>query len=97
MAFKDTNKARADLATFKNVARAGAGVETVYAAIGMRVRYIREALGMTQAELGRRIGMERTTIVNFENGRQRCMLHTIEAMAVALNTTPKHLLRGLWT
>lgn len=72
-------------------------IEAIYGAIGQRVRYIREAVGMSQADLAKRIGMERTTVVNFENGHQRCMLHTIEAMARALNTTPKHLLRGLWT
>lgn len=74
-----------------------AKIETIYAAIGMRVRFIREAIGMTQADLAKLVGQERTTLVNFENGKQRCMLHNIEAMAKALNTTPKHLLRGLWT
>jgi transcriptional regulator with XRE-family HTH domain len=73
------------------------GVEAIYGAIGMRVRYIREAVGMSQGDLARAIGKTRTVIVNFENGNQRCMLHDIEAMAKALNTTPKHLLRGLWT
>jgi transcriptional regulator with XRE-family HTH domain len=74
-----------------------ANIEPIYGAIGMRVRYIREAVGMTQADLAKRCGLTRTSLVNFEGGRQRCMLHTIEAMAQALNTNPKHLLRGLWT
>ncbi len=72
-------------------------VETIYAAIGLRVRYIREAVGMTQDELAKKIGRSRTVVVNFETGKERCMLHTIEEMAKALNTSPKHLLRGLWT
>jgi transcriptional regulator with XRE-family HTH domain len=72
-------------------------IEAVYGAIGARVRYIREAVGMTQDDLARAIGKTRTVIVNFESGKQRCMLHDIEAMARALNSTPKHLLKGLWT
>ncbi len=72
-------------------------VETIYSAIGMRVRYIREAIGMTQQDLAKACGLTRTSLVNFENGKQRCMLHTIEQMAKALNSSPKHLLRGLWT
>ncbi len=72
-------------------------IETIYAAIGMRVRFIREAIGMRQEDLAKAVGQTRTSLVNFENGKQRCMLHNIEAMAKALNTTPKHLLRELWT
>lgn len=72
-------------------------VEAIYGAVGMRVRYIREAIGMTQEQLAKAVGLTRTSMVNFENGKQRCMLHNIERMAKALNSTPKHLLRGLWT
>lgn len=72
-------------------------VEPIYAAIGSRVRYVRETLGISQAELARAVGLTRTSLVNFEAGRQRCMLHSIEAMAIAMSTTPKNLLKGLWT
>ena len=72
-------------------------VEPIYGAISSRVRYMRETLGVTQEELAKRIGLTRTSLVNFENGNQRCMLHTIEDMARALGTTPKQLLKGLWT
>ena len=71
-------------------------VEPIYGAIGARIRYMREALGIQQAELAKRVGLTRTSIVNFEAGKQRCMLHDIEKMAGALGTTPKHLLKGLW-
>lgn len=72
-------------------------IEPIYGAIGARARYIRETLGLTQADVAKRIGLTRTSLVNFEIGRQRLMLHTIERLATALGTTPKHLLKGLWT
>ena len=77
--------------------RSSAEHEPIYAAIGSRVRYLREALGMSQADLAKSVGLTRTSLTNFEAGRQRTMLHTIEQMAAALHTTPKHLLKGLWT
>jgi len=78
-------------------ARNSAEPEAIYAAIGSRVRYLREALGMSQAELAKAVGLTRTSLTNFEGGRQRAMLHTIEQMAAALHTSPRHLLKGLWT
>lgn len=71
-------------------------VEPIYSAIGARCAYIRSTLGVTQAEIAKRLNMERTSLVNFEAGKQRFMLHKIEELARALGTTPKHLLRGLW-
>lgn len=71
-------------------------VEPIYGAIGARVRFMRETLGITQDDLAKRVGLSRTSLVNFENGKQRCMLHDIDAMAKALGSTPKHLLRGTW-
>ena len=72
-------------------------VEAVYQAVAARVRMIREALGLTQDELAKRVkGLERASIVNFETGRQRIPMHKIEAVAEALGTTPKNLLKGIW-
>lgn len=71
-------------------------IEGVYQALGARIRMIRETLGLQQAELAKRVGLERTTVVNFENGKQRVLPHTIEEFARALGTTPKHLLKGIW-
>jgi len=72
-------------------------IEPIYGAIGTRCAYIRSTLGLTQGEIAKRLNMTRTSLVNFEAGRQRFMLHKIEELARALGTTPKHLLKGLWT
>lgn len=71
-------------------------IEAVYQALGARVRMIREALGLPQEELAKRVGLVRTSVVNFENGRQRIPAHDIETFARALGTTPKNLLKGIW-
>lgn len=72
-------------------------IEAVYGAVGQRIRYIREVLGITQETLGKKVGLTRVSINNIENGNQRITLHTIENVANALNTTPRHMLKGLWT
>lgn len=71
-------------------------IEAVYQAIAARIRHIRETLGLDQAELARRVGLKRTSIVNFEAGRQRILLDDVEDFARALGVTPKHLLKGIW-
>lgn len=71
-------------------------VQPIYRAVGARVQMIREAVGMTQSELAKKIGYTRTSIVNIEAGRQRLPLHQVEEVASALSSTPKHLLKGVW-
>lgn len=71
-------------------------IEPVYMAIAARVRLIREAIGIDQAELAKRVGLVRTSVVNFECGRQRILVNDIEKFARALGVTPKHLLKGIW-
>jgi transcriptional regulator with XRE-family HTH domain len=71
-------------------------IEACHIAVGMRIRMIRETLGMTQDDLSKRVGLERTSVVNTEAGRHRLSLDGIERYATALGTTPKHLLRGIW-
>jgi transcriptional regulator with XRE-family HTH domain len=71
-------------------------IEAVYVSLGARVRMIRETLGLQQAELAKRVSLERTSIVNFENGKQRILVDDLEDYARALGTTPKHLLKGIW-
>jgi transcriptional regulator with XRE-family HTH domain len=72
-------------------------IEACYRLIGAKVEHIRSALGWTQEELAEKIGLKRTSIANIEAGRQRVLLHDIEKFAMAFNTTPKQLLRGIWT
>jgi transcriptional regulator with XRE-family HTH domain len=71
-------------------------IEAVHGAVGLRVRMIRETLGMSQIELAKRMRLTRTSLTNIEAGRQRLQLHTVEAFAQSLGTSAKHLLRGVW-
>ena len=77
--------------------RAKVPLQPCYRAFGMRVEMIRTTLGLTQADLAKRIGLKRASIANIEGGNQRVLLHDVERFAAALGITPKHLLRGLWT
>lgn len=72
-------------------------IEACYRIFGMKVEQIRSAVGMTQEELGKRVGLTRTSIVNIEKGNQRVLLYDVEKFASALHTTPKHMMRGIWT
>jgi len=71
-------------------------IQIVYKQIGLRIRSIRETLGVTQSELAERVGLTRTSIVNIEAGRQRILLHDVELLAKGLTVSAKHLLRGIW-
>jgi transcriptional regulator with XRE-family HTH domain len=71
-------------------------IEACHQALGARIRLIREAIGMTQDELAKRIGVERTSVTNVEAGRQRVLLDGVEDYARALGTNPRHLMRGIW-
>jgi len=76
--------------------RAAKPVEPVYRAIGVRCEMLRSALGWTQAELAKKVGYERTSIVNIEAGKQRLPVHQVEEIANAMGTTIKHFMRGIW-
>lgn len=55
--------------------------ERLYAGLGRRIRSFREGLEggerMTQAELARLVGLERTSITNIEKGTQKVPLHVL--------------------
>lgn len=72
-------------------------LEPVYGLVAMKIRHVRETLGMTQEELAKKVGYTRVSVVNIESARQRLPLHQVEEIARALGTTTKHLLRGIWT
>lgn len=71
-------------------------MESIYLAFGSRIRRIREALGLDQGELAKRVGLNRTSITNIEAGRQRILLHDVEKFSKAIGTTEKALLKGIW-
>jgi DNA-binding XRE family transcriptional regulator len=65
-----------------------------YAELGERIRRSRERdeHGMTQEELGRRVKLSRTSIVNIEKGRQHLAAHQVYIFAAALKVRPEALL-----
>lgn len=71
-------------------------IEACHQALGARIRLIREALGLSQDDLAKRVGLKRVSVTNIEIGRQRLLLDGVEDFARALGTTPKHLLKGIW-
>jgi transcriptional regulator with XRE-family HTH domain len=69
--------------------------EKLYAALGAAVRRTRQWQEVTQAELGARVGLSRTSITNLEKGRQRIQVHTLVAIADALGIQPDDLLKAV--
>jgi putative transcriptional regulator len=61
--------------------------------VGQRVREIRKDLGMSAAELARRTGVARNTIVMIEAGRRTPSLGLVEKIARELRTEPADLFR----
>ena len=72
-------------------------IEPCYRLLGAKVEQMRSLLGWTQGELAGKIGLTRTSIANLEAGRQRVLMHDIEKIAAAFQSTPKAILRGIWT
>ncbi len=71
-------------------------IDPVYRQLGAKVQAIRESLGWTQADLAKRVGLTRTSITNFEAGRQRILLHDAEKFAKAFGVEMRHLFKGIW-
>ncbi len=53
--------------------------------IGERIRQARDELGLTQADLGSRIGLDRTAIAKIETGRRRVSAAELVQLAAALD------------
>ncbi len=71
-------------------------MEPIYQLFGARVRQIRDALGMTQDELRKKVGLTRTSIANIEAGRQRVLLADVQKFSNAFNVNPSRLMKGMW-
>lgn len=66
------------------------------ALFGERVKALRLAKGLTQEQLGERLGLAATTVANYERGeRLRQDLVTLLGLADALGTTVDYLVRGI--
>jgi transcriptional regulator with XRE-family HTH domain len=72
-------------------------VSAVYREFGRLVRLHRKHLRLSQGELGKRVGLSRTSITNIEQGRQKIPLHQLFALSEALRASPEALLPGLAT
>src|SRR5256885_1004744 len=64
----------------------------IYFAIGRKLRSARESAQLTQDQLAQRVGLTRTSITNIEQGRQKIQLHTLYAIAHALDASMDLLL-----
>jgi transcriptional regulator with XRE-family HTH domain len=58
--------------------------KTIYSELGSVIRRRRKAIGRTQADLARSIGLARASIANIECGRQKILLHQLYQLASAL-------------
>ena len=58
-----------------------------YQEVGQRVREarLRRIPRLTQEALAQMVGLTRTSITNVEQGRQKCLLHTVANIAAALH------------
>jgi Zn-dependent peptidase ImmA (M78 family)/transcriptional regulator with XRE-family HTH domain len=65
---------------------------SIYEEIGRNIRQRREDAGLTQEELGQRIGLTRTSVTNFESGSQRIQIDALYTIAEALNVPASVLL-----
>lgn len=64
-----------------------------YKAVGSNIRRLREQVrGLSQEKLAKSVGLERTSITNIENGRQKLLLHTASAIAARLGVSVNDLL-----
>lgn len=63
-----------------------------YEQLGDRIRRARRIAGLSQEELGRRVGLNRSSISNVEKGRQRILAHVLIDFSAALRVAPAELL-----
>lgn len=63
--------------------------------IGARVAALREARGLSQPELAKRIGISQPSLFNIENGRTKTLRgKTLAGLCRELGTTPEVILEG---
>ena len=61
--------------------------------IGENIREIRKLKGMTQKELGNKLGISQSAINQFENSKTAPKLQTIEKLAIALKVSMYDILK----
>lgn len=68
--------------------------EDLYAALGRRMAARRAELGLSQAEVARRLGIAQTTYSGYENGSRKLPLDALLPVCRVLETQPLLLLEG---
>lgn len=63
-----------------------------YQEVGRRIRKERRERRMTQEDLGKAVGLTRTSVTNIERGRQKILLHTLADFSTALGISAARLL-----
>ncbi|WP_320972267.1 helix-turn-helix transcriptional regulator [Enterocloster bolteae] len=62
--------------------------------IGKSIKRFRTEAGLSQRELGLKVGKSESSIADYENGRSFCGIDTFSAMAKALNVSQDELIKG---
>ena len=68
--------------------------KTSLKALGVRIKTLRQAKGLTQAQLAERCGYEPLTVSRFERGTYAPGLDTLAAIAEVLGTSVKDFFAG---
>lgn len=63
-----------------------------YQDLGMRVRTLRQQMGLTQEVLAEKVGISASFMGHIERGTRVASLETLVALCNTLNTTPDYLL-----
>lgn len=64
----------------------------VRAQVGLNVRRLRKATGLSQEELAHRAGLDRTYVSGVERGVRNPTILVLQDLAAALGTRPRELL-----
>lgn len=60
--------------------------------VGQQIREARKAKGLTQKELGEKLGVGEPTVNGYESGKQNLTIETLQKIANALGTSTKDLM-----
>jgi len=66
----------------------------LYQQIGLRIATMRKALGLTQTQVAKQLGVSQQTFAHYEVGRLRIAISTLIPLADILNRSVDELLHG---
>lgn len=59
--------------------------------LGLRIKYLRKKIGLSQEDLAELINMDKPNLSNIERGKRFMTAETLEKIAIALKTTEREL------